>query len=303
MSRILVVGIQNRDNEELCSGLSKQGLYCFFVPDDDKLSEYLARNPPDLVVINTGRDGRLIELARQIKQTRNSPVIALLEAGMLESALPSAQISSREHVSLFGKERKKEISPSNVSAGAKPVAISAKPSIHNSLPSQNSTSPDSFQESRSADRHMASRMNGVNQDNLVGIYFDPALIDDFVVNPPRFGELEFRIKRLLAGQGREEGEQIKLGDMVIDLAKCEVSVAGRPVLLTFKEYQLLKFLAGNPGRVFSRDALLNKVWGYEYFGGDRTVDVHVKRLRSKIEDINHSFIETVRNIGYRLKLD
>ena len=126
-------------------------------------------------------------------------------------------------------------------------------------------------------------------------------IDDFLVKPVRLSEIELRIKRLLRRESPDSSEQIRRGDMVIDLAKCEVSVAGRPILLTFKEYQLLKFLAGNQGRVFSRDALLNKVWGYEYYGGDRTVDVHIKRLRSKIEDGNHSFIETVRNIGYRLK--
>jgi two-component system alkaline phosphatase synthesis response regulator PhoP len=63
----------------------------------------------------------------------------------------------------------------------------------------------------------------------------------------------------------------------------------------------LKFLASNKGRVFTREALLDKVWGYDYFGGDRTVDVHVRRLRSKIEDLKHTYIETVRNIGYRFK--
>jgi DNA-binding response OmpR family regulator len=66
---------------------------------------------------------------------------------------------------------------------------------------------------------------------------------------------------------------------------------------------LLKFLASNRGRVFAREALLNKVWGYDYYGGDRTIDVHIRRLRSKIEDPKHSFIETVRNIGYRFRED
>ncbi len=128
-------------------------------------------------------------------------------------------------------------------------------------------------------------------------------VDDFVTKPYRLGELELRIRRLLRREGSPASEQIKHDDMIIDLAKCEVTVAGRPILLTFKEYELLKFLAGNPSRVFTRDALLNKVWGYEYYGGDRTVDVHIKRLRSKIEDASHSFIETVRNIGYRFKVD
>ena len=75
----------------------------------------------------------------------------------------------------------------------------------------------------------------------------------------------------------------------------------RVIELTFKEYELLLYLAGNKGRVFTRESLLNKVWGYDLFGGDRTVDVHIRRLRSKIEDPEHTFIETVRNIGYRFK--
>ena len=96
---------------------------------------------------------------------------------------------------------------------------------------------------------------------------------------------------------------IRAGDLVIDLANCEVRVEGKIVELTFKEYELLKFLAKDRGRVFTREALLNKVWGYDYFGGDRTVDVHVRRLRSKIELSGQTFIETVRNIGYRFKKD
>lgn len=129
-------------------------------------------------------------------------------------------------------------------------------------------------------------------------------VDDFVIRPCQPAELELRLKRLLRrDQHADETERIRCGDLTIDLAKCEVSVGGRALMLTFKEYQLLKFLAANPGRVFTREMLLNKVWGYDYFGGDRTVDVHIKRLRSKIEDATHTFIETVRNIGYRFRAD
>jgi len=71
--------------------------------------------------------------------------------------------------------------------------------------------------------------------------------------------------------------------------------------ITFKEYELLKFLVTHAGRVFTRDALLNQVWGEDYFGGDRTVDVHIRRLRGKIEDDRQTYIDTVRNIGYRFK--
>jgi DNA-binding response OmpR family regulator len=127
-------------------------------------------------------------------------------------------------------------------------------------------------------------------------------IDDFAVKPREPNEVTVRIKRILKQKGSIDGEDIiKCGDLVIDLAKYEVSLNGKPIMLTFREYQLLKFLASNKGKVFTREALLNKVWGWDYYGGDRTVDVHIRRLRSKIEDPTHTFIETVRNIGYRLR--
>ena len=76
---------------------------------------------------------------------------------------------------------------------------------------------------------------------------------------------------------------------------------GRRVSLRFKEYELLLLMAANPGRVYSREVLLNRIWGYEYLGGTRTVDVHIRRLRSKIEDTGHRFIETVWQVGYRFR--
>ena len=126
-------------------------------------------------------------------------------------------------------------------------------------------------------------------------------VDDFITRPYDDRELVLRIKRLLnhRAENMDTGELIKCDGLVIDLAKCEVTMGCKVVELTFKEYELLKFLASNRGRVYTREALLNKVWGYDYYGGDRTVDVHVRRLRSKIEDSKHAFIETVRNIGYR----
>lgn len=125
-------------------------------------------------------------------------------------------------------------------------------------------------------------------------------IDDFAIKPCEVRELVLRVKRILQKiNGMESDDLIRCGDLVINPAKYEVSVGNRPAILTFKEYELLKFLASNRGRVFTREALLNRVWGYDYYGGDRTVDVHIRRLRSKIEDPTHAFIETVRNIGYR----
>lgn len=124
--------------------------------------------------------------------------------------------------------------------------------------------------------------------------------DDFILAPYDPTELEMRIKRLLHYTTKmTTGDLIVCGDLAIDPARCEVKLAGKEVELAFKEYELLRFLMTNRGRVYTREALLNRVWGDNYFGGDRTVDVHIRRLRSKIEDVNHVFIDTVRNIGYR----
>ena len=143
----------------------------------------------------------------------------------------------------------------------------------------------------------------VGKERLDGLDSDPN-IDDFVITPCDVTELVLRIKRLLQKTNNtDSSEQIRYADLIIDLAKCEVSVGNRLVVLTFREYELLKFLASNRGRVYTREALLNKVWGHDYYGGDRTVDVHIRRLRSKIEDSSQNFIETVRNIGYRFKKD
>jgi two-component system alkaline phosphatase synthesis response regulator PhoP len=126
--------------------------------------------------------------------------------------------------------------------------------------------------------------------------------DDFLTSPYDVKELVLRINRLLQkNESKDSNEIIKRDGLMIDLARCEVAVEGVVAELTFKEYELIKLLAGYPGRVYTREALLDRIWGYDYYGGDRTVDVHVRRLRSKIEDPNHTFIETVRNIGYRFK--
>jgi DNA-binding response OmpR family regulator len=116
------------------------------------------------------------------------------------------------------------------------------------------------------------------------------LIDDFVVKPYNSKELITRINRLVKKETEVATEQIRTAGITIDPDKYEVYVNGKLVSLTFKEYELLKFLASHPGRVFTRDALLNQVWSQDYFGGDRTVDVHIRRLRSKIEDPTHVYI-------------
>lgn len=136
----------------------------------------------------------------------------------------------------------------------------------------------------------------------LGILDSVITIDDFLVEPWGAIEAAVRIKRVLRRTSNiDNGELIRCGDLVIDLARCEVCLNEQLIPLTFKEYELLRFLVSNKGRVFTRDALLNKVWGYDYYGGDRTIDVHIRRLRSKIDDPTHTFIETVRNIGYKFR--
>jgi DNA-binding response OmpR family regulator len=128
------------------------------------------------------------------------------------------------------------------------------------------------------------------------------VFDDFAVSPYNAPELAARMQRLLRlAKPREESTVLAFGDLLIDLARYEVTQEGRRMDLTFKEYELLKFLASNPGKVFTRETLLNRVWGYDYYGGTRTVDVHIRRLRSKIENGPHLFIDTVRNVGYRFQ--
>jgi DNA-binding response OmpR family regulator len=127
-------------------------------------------------------------------------------------------------------------------------------------------------------------------------------VDDFVIEPWNANEVIARVRRILQRKPNEDNKDlICCGDVTIDLAKCEVAFRGRLVDLAFKEYELLRFLVNNKGRVFSREALLNSVWGYDYYGGDRTVDVHIRRLRGKFDESD--CIETVRNIGYRFRDD
>jgi DNA-binding response OmpR family regulator len=124
--------------------------------------------------------------------------------------------------------------------------------------------------------------------------------DDFAILPLAANELRLRLRRAIYRKtGADSANVLRSEDLVLDLANYKVFVADQPVSLTFKEFELLRFLMTNRGKVFTREALLNRVWGYEYFGGARTVDVHIRRLRAKIETGTTVFIETVRNVGYR----
>jgi two-component system alkaline phosphatase synthesis response regulator PhoP len=132
---------------------------------------------------------------------------------------------------------------------------------------------------------------------------DAALaVDDFVSDQAPVDELVARLRRASWRRaGADDAHLVHCGELVIDQQSYKVFVGGRPVDLTYKEYELLRFLALNQDRVFTREALLSRVWGYDFYGGSRTVDVHIRRLRSKIEDRTHTFIETVRNVGYRFR--
>lgn len=128
--------------------------------------------------------------------------------------------------------------------------------------------------------------------------------DDFAVLPLAAEELRLRLRRAVYRKTGADSASILRGEgLMLDLANYKVFVNDQPVALTFKEFELLRFLMTNRGKVFTREALLNRVWGYEYFGGARTVDVHIRRLRAKIETGTTVYIETVRNVGYRFPVD
>ena len=128
-------------------------------------------------------------------------------------------------------------------------------------------------------------------------------ISDYIFQPVKTDELKFRIGKLIRSRiGKSDKTIIKIDELTINTTNYEVVVAGEKVHLRFKEYELLLLLASNPGRGYDRASLLNQIWGYDYFGGTRTVDVHIRRLRSKIEkDPNNLFIETIWNVGYRFR--
>jgi two-component system, OmpR family, alkaline phosphatase synthesis response regulator PhoP len=123
---------------------------------------------------------------------------------------------------------------------------------------------------------------------------------DFILSPVDRVELRVRLGRLhTVNPSITEEEIIRFRDLELNTATYQATVGGDPRDLTFMEYELLRFLVENPGRVWSRDQILNRVWGYDYFGGSRTVDVHIRRLRAKLGEERASWITTVRSVGYR----
>jgi DNA-binding response OmpR family regulator len=127
------------------------------------------------------------------------------------------------------------------------------------------------------------------------------LFDDFCLSPFHPKELEARVRHLMFRSGRSatSPEIAAYADLVLNFETYQAAISGKPLDLTYMEYELLKFLVTHPGKVFTREQLLSRVWGYEYYGGARTVDVHVRRLRAKLGEEHASLIQTVRSVGYR----
>ena len=127
-------------------------------------------------------------------------------------------------------------------------------------------------------------------------------VDDVILESAGPAEVDARIRLSIGRQLLDKSSsKIQASGIVIDEASYSAKVHGRPLDLTFKEFELLRFFATHPSRVFTREQLLSEVWGYDYFGGTRTVDVHVRRLRAKLGDLE-SLIGTVRNVGYRFNV-
>jgi two-component system, OmpR family, alkaline phosphatase synthesis response regulator PhoP len=138
-------------------------------------------------------------------------------------------------------------------------------------------------------------------DRVVGLQVGA---DDYVTKPFSRPELLARIEAVLRRQrtepiGEERSERIQLGQVLVDVGRRRVTIGGRPLHLTTKEFDLLVFMASHPGRIFTRDQLLARVWGYDYAGDGRTVDVHISWLRSKLrEPEGRNYFRTVRGVGY-----
>lgn len=128
-------------------------------------------------------------------------------------------------------------------------------------------------------------------------------VHELLVRPFARAEVEARVARARRSvNGIEAGEVVRVGSLEVDLATYQVSIAGKPIGFAYMEYELLKFLVTHPSRVFSRESLLTAVWGYDYYGGSRTVDVHIRRIRAKLGQEHAARIKTVRSVGYRFEL-
>jgi len=125
------------------------------------------------------------------------------------------------------------------------------------------------------------------------------VFDDFIEDPYSLSGLAARLRLVRWRFQRDAPDALSVRDLVVEPESYRATLRGTPIELTYMEFELLKFLMSHPGRVFTRETLLSRVWGYEYYGGVRTVDVHIRRLRAKLGEDHARFIETVRGVGYR----
>jgi two-component system, OmpR family, alkaline phosphatase synthesis response regulator PhoP len=165
----------------------------------------------------------------------------------------------------------------------------------------------SFVDAMNLCRQLRARERGIgpiilllDHYQLDELTFREDLFDDFVVGPFDVSELATRLRHRLRRAGNESvAQRIEHGGLSMNLETYQATIDGRIMDLTYMEYELLRFLATNPNRVFTRETLLSRVWGYEYYGGARTVDVHVRRLRAKLGEEHAHLIHTVRSVGYK----
>ena len=147
---------------------------------------------------------------------------------------------------------------------------------------------------------MTPLLLAIGTDQVGDLLLRDDLYDDFCVLPARPEELVARLQHLFWRTGQSmRPDIIEYGPLLLNLETYQAAVSGRVLDLTYMEYELLRFLAGHPAKVFTRETLLSRVWGYEYYGGARTVDVHIRRLRAKLGEEHAHLIQTVRSVGYR----
>ena len=139
----------------------------------------------------------------------------------------------------------------------------------------------------------------VETGQLTELPLQDGLFDDYVEDPYSLAGLGARLRLVRWRSQKDSPDVLRVRELVVEPESYRATLLGSPIELTYMEFELLRFLMSNPGRVFTRETLLSRVWGYEYYGGVRTVDVHIRRLRAKLGDDHATFIETVRGVGYR----
>ncbi len=149
------------------------------------------------------------------------------------------------------------------------------------------------------DEHQVAVLLVVDR-TMTGDIGDETGFDDFILTPLDSTELRVRMNRLGVSAATDPDDQtLRFKDLELNTATYQAQIGGHPTDLTYMEYELLRFFVEHPKRVWSREQILSKVWGYDYFGGSRTVDVHVRRLRAKLGEERADWITTVRSVGYR----